>query len=385
MFLITVTVTNIENSKQALENRVFQMSGIAQKHNCSLTRLDYMQEQGLMSCLPLGNNLVPIQRGLTTSGAAIFIPFITRELFQSGEALYYGRNAISGNMIMADRKLLKNPNGLILGVPGSGKSFSAKREIFVVALIAPNDDILICDPESEYSPSVHELDGQVVKLSASGNAKQYVNPMDINMNYADDENPIALKSDFLLSFCELVAGGKDGLQPIEKSIIDRAVRNVYAEVLTLSNNNDGIIPPDKMPILEDLYDELLKQPEQEAKQLASALDLYVHGSLNIFNHRTNVDINNRIVCFDIKELGKQLKTLGMLVVQDQIWNRVTQNRAAKKTTRYYVDEFHLLLKGELGAWSVEIWKRFRKWGGKHKHTEYCIMYVFIAVLVETNK
>jgi len=362
MFLVTVTTMNIADSKQTLDNRVFQMSGIAQKHNCALHRLDYMQEQGLMSCVPIGQNHVPIQRGLTTSGAAIFIPFITRELFQGGEALYYGRNAISGNMIMADRKLLKNPNGLILGIPGSGKSFSAKREIVNVILIT-NDDVIICDPESEYAAIIRELGGQVIRLSSSGSAKQFINPMDINFNYSDDENPIALKSDFILSFCEVIVGGKGGLQPIEKTVIDRAVRNVYTELFAEAAKNGGMIDPMKMPILEDLYTELCSMPEAEAQRIAAALDLYVHGSLNIFNHRTNVDINNRLVCFDIKELGKQLKTLGMLVVQDQIWNRVTKNRAAKRSTRYYVDEFHLLLDGELGAWSVAVWRRFRKWGG----------------------
>ena len=355
MFLLTVLTMNMAGSKQTLDNSVFQMSGIAQKHNCALYRLDYMQEPGLMSSLPLGLNQIPIQRGLTTSGAAIFIPFITREIFQSGEALYYGRNAISGNMIMADRKSLKNPNGLILGVPGSGKSFAAKREITNCFLIT-QDDIIICDPENEYSALVRELHGQVLRLSSSGSGRQYVNPMDINLNYSEEENPVALKSEFILSFCEVVAGGRDGLQPIEKSVIDKAVRNVYQDYLADPD-------PAKMPILEDLYNALKEQPEREAQRVASALDIYVHGSLNIFNHRTNVDISNRLVCFNIKELGKQLKTLGMLVVQDQIWNRVTQNRAAKKATRYYCDEFHLLLKGELGAWSVEIWKRFRKWGG----------------------
>jgi len=355
MFLMTVLMMNVAGSKQSLDNRVFQMSGIAQKHNCALHRLDYMQEPGLMSSLPLGLNQIPIQRGLTTSSAAVFIPFITREIFQGGEALYYGRNAISGNMIMADRKTLKTPNGLILGTPGSGKSFAAKREITNCFLIT-QDDIIICDVESEYHALTRELQGQVIRLSASGGGGQFVNPMDINLNYSEDENPIALKSDFILSFCEVIAGERDGLQPIDKSVIDKAVRNVYREYLA---NPD----PAKMPILEDLFNALKAQPEIEAQRVASAMEIYVHGSLNIFNHRTNVNINNRLVCYDIKELGKQLKTLGMLVVQDQIWNRVTKNRAQKKTTRYYCDEFHLLLKGEIGAWSVEIWKRFRKWGG----------------------
>ena len=252
-----------------------------------------------------------------------------------------------------DRKKLKNPNGLILGTPGSGKSFSAKREITNAFLIT-TDDIIICDPEAEYYPLVERLHGQVVKISPT--SSQYVNPMDINLDYSDDDNPLALKSDFLLSFCEIVAGGKNGLEPVEKTVIDRAVRTVYRGYLADPS-------PENMPLLEDLYDEIRKQPEPEAARVASALELYVHGSLNVFNHRTNVDIENRLVCFDIKELGKQLKQLGMLVIQDQVWNRVTVNRAAGKSTRYYIDEFHLLLRGEIASWSVEIWKRFRKWGG----------------------
>lgn len=276
------------------------------------------------------------------------------ELFQSGgEALYYGLNALSNNLIMVDRKALKNPNGLILGTPGSGKSFSAKREILNVFLVT-DDDILIADPEAEYYPLVQRLDGQVIKISPT--SKQYVNPMDLNLDYSDDESPLSLKVDFLLSFCDIVVGSKDGLQPVEKTVIDRCVRLVYQKYLTDPR-------PENMPILEDLYDALRAQEEKEAQFIATALEIYVTGSLNVFNHRTNVDIDNRIVCYDIKELGKQLKQLGMLVIQDQVWNRVTVNRAAGKTTRYYVDEFHLLLKGELASWSVEIWKRFRKWGG----------------------
>ena len=353
MFLLTLLVLNVADTKQKLDNDVFQAASIAQKYNCMLTRLDYRQEQGLMSSIPLGENLIQIQRGLTTSSTAIFVPFTVQELFQSGEALYYGLNALSNNMILCDRKRLKNPNGLILGTPGSGKSFSAKREISNVFLVT-NDDVLICDPEDEYAPLVIRLGGQVVKISPTSN--QYVNPMDINLNYSDDDNPLALKADFILSLCDIVVGSKDGLQPVEKTVIDRAVRNVYRPYLADPD-------PEKMPILQDLYDELLRQPEPEAKRVAAALELYVTGSLNVFNHRTNVELTNRLVCFNIKELGKQLKQLGMLVIQDQVWNRVTVNRAAGKTTRYYCDEFHLLLKGELASWSVEIWKRFRKWGG----------------------
>ena len=355
MFLLTFLVLNTADNPRQLGNNIFQAGSIAQKYNCQLTRLDFQQEEGLMSCLPLGLNQIEIQRGLTTSSTAIFVPFTTQELFQNGkEALYYGINALSNNLIMVDRKLLKNPNGLILGTPGSGKSFSAKREIANCFLLT-NDDVIICDPEAEYAPLVERLHGQVIKISPT--STNYINPMDLNLDYSDDESPLSLKSDFILSLCELIVGGKEGLQPVQKTIIDRCVRLVYRTYL-----NDP--RPENMPVLEDLYNLLRSQEEKEAQYIATALEIYVTGSLNVFNHQSNVDINNRIVCYDIKELGKQLKKIGMLVVQDQVWNRVTINRAAHKSTRYYIDEMHLLLKEEqTAAYTVEIWKRFRKWGG----------------------
>ena len=355
MFLLTFIVINTAGSRQQLDNNVFQAASIAQKYNCQLTRLDFRQEEGLMSSLPLGLNQIEIQRGLTTSSVAIFIPFTTQELFQDGkEALYCGLNALSNNLIMVDRKRLKNPNGLILGTPGSGKSFAAKREIANVFLVT-DDDIIICDPEAEYGPLVERLHGQVIKISPT--SPHYINPMDLNLNYSDDENPLSLKSDFILSLCELIVGGKDGLMPVEKTIIDRCVRMVYRDYLS-----DPV--PENMPILEDLYNELRRQEEKEAQYIATALEIYVSGSLNVFNHRTNINIANRIVSFDIKELGKQLKKIGMLIVQDAVWNRVTINREAHKSTRYYIDEMHLLLREEqTAAYTVEIWKRFRKWGG----------------------
>ncbi|HAP5792851.1 TPA: PrgI family protein [Enterococcus faecalis] len=354
LFQLTFLVLNVADTKQKLNNDVFQAAGVAQKHNCPLVRLDYQQEQGLASSLPLGVNQIKIQRSLTTSSVAVFVPFVTQELFQGGAAMYYGINAKSRNMIMLDRKQARCPNTLKLGTPGSGKSMSCKSEIVSVFLTTP-DDIFISDPEAEYYPLVKRLHGQVIRLSPT--SKDFVNPLDINLNYSEDDNPLALKSDFVLSFCELVMGGKNGLEAIEKTVIDRAVRVIYRPYLADPR-------PENMPILSDLHKALLDQHVPEADRVAQALDLYVSGSLNVFNHRTNVDIGNRLVSFDIKELGKQLKKLGMLIVQDQIWGRVTANRSQGKATWYFADEFHLLLKEEqTAAYSAEIWKRFRKWGG----------------------
>jgi type IV secretory pathway VirB4 component len=257
-------------------------------------------------------------------------------------------------VIFADRKHLVNPNGICVGKPGTGKSFSTKREITDVYLTT-DDDICINDPEAEYRPLVEALGGTVIKISPT--SRDHVNPMDLNMNYADDDNPLGMKSDFILSLCELIMGSRDGIQAEERSVIDRCLPLIYQKYF-----EDPI--PENMPVLGDLYECLLMQEEPQAKHIATALEIYVNGSLKVFNHHTNVDMDNRIVCFDTKELGKQLKKIGMLIVQDQVWNRVTRNRDAHKSTRYYMDEFHLLLKEEQTAvYSVEIWKRFRKWGG----------------------
>lgn len=356
MFLVTVLVQNIAPKRQKLFTDLFAASGIAQKYNCALKRLDYQQEQGLMSSLALGHNQIEIQRGLTTSSTAIFVPFTTCELFQQGQALYYGLNALSNNLIMADRKQLKNPNGLFLGTPGSGKSFSAKREIVNVFLLT-DDSIIIADPENEYGPLIQRFGDQGQVIDLSPNSSNYINPLDINLDYSDDENPVTLKSDFVLSLCDLIIGGKDGLSPIEKTIIDRCTRLVYRKYLQDPK-------PENMPILGDLYELLRKQSEPEAQNIATALEIYVNGSLNVFNHRSNIDMDShRVLCFQLKSLGKALKEIGLLIMQDAVWNRVTANREKHKTTWFYIDEFHLLLKGQTGAFSVEIWKRFRKWGG----------------------
>lgn len=353
-FMVSIYLTPLAPSLSELISSSITAQSIAQRHNCDLKVYDYEQEEGLVASLPLGLNRLYPKRGLVTTATAVFVPFTTQELFTDGTPLYYGLNAISSNMIMVDRKQLRNPNGLMLGTPGSGKSFSAKREI-TNAFLSTEDDIMINDPEGEYRPLVETLHGQVINISQT--SKDFVNPLDINMDYSEDESPITLKADFIMSMMELITGGKEGLLPKEKSIIDRCVRIIYQDYL--------IDPkPKNIPILEDLWKALKDQKSNEADNLADALEIYVTGSLNIFNNRTNVNINNRLVCFDIKELGKNLKKLGMLIIQDQVWNRVSQNRDSGKSTWYYMDEFHLLLKEEQTAsYSVEIWKRFRKWGG----------------------
>lgn len=353
MINMTFLITCYGRTKRELESLMQRVSGIIQQANCDLRCLQYLQEQGLMASAPIGCNETGIERTLSTKSTAILVPFCTQELFMPAPAIYYGLNALSNNMIMVDRKKLKNPNGLILGTPGSGKSFAAKREI-TNAFFVTKDDIIIGDPEGEYYPLVHALGGQVVHISPT--SKDYINPMDINMDYSDDDNPLGVKSDFVLSLCELIMGSRDGIEAEEKSVIDRCLPLVYQKYFADPK-------PENMPVLGDLYDCLRKQKEPQAQRIATALEIYVNGSLKVFNHRTNVELNNRIVCFDIKELGKQLKKIGMLIVQDQVWNRVTINRGIK-STRYYIDEFHLLLKEEqTAAYSVEIWKRFRKWGG----------------------
>lgn len=354
MIQMTFLITCYGKTKRDLESLMQRVSGIVQQANCNLRTLQYLQEQGLMASAPIGCNDTGMERSLNTKSAAILIPFCTQELFMTSPASYYGLNALSNNMIMADRKKLRTPNGVILGTPGSGKSFSAKREILSCFLMT-RDDVLICDPEGEYFALVDALHGQTVKLAAD--SKDYLNPMDIQLLHKGDKEALKLKSDFLITLCDLIAGGKDGLENDEKGIIDECIRHIYDKYFENP-------VPENMPLLEDLYDALLKHKNPKAERIANSLVLYVHGSQNYFNHRTNVDSTNRIVCFDIRDLGNQLKELGMLVVQDAVWNRVSRNRERKIATRYYCDEFHLLLKEKQTAiYSVEIWKRFRKWGG----------------------
>ena len=363
----TILISSFGKNKKELESVSQRVSGIIQQANCRFIDLQYKQELAMNAAAPIGVNNTEEGRHFITKNLAVLVPFNTQELFQQGQSLYYGLNALSNNMIMADRKKLRTPNGLILGTPGSGKSFSAKREILGSFLVT-RDDILVCDPEGEYYSLVKVLGGEVVKLATD--SRDYLNPMDIQISHKNDREALKLKSDFIITLCDAIAGNKEGLANDEKGIIDRCIEGIYDKYFEDPR-------PENMPILEDLYNALVKyEPDralteelaidakQKAVRIANSLVLYVHGSQNYFNHRTNVDSQNRIVCFDIRDLGNQLKELGMLIVQDAVWNRVSRNRERRVATRYYCDEFHLLLRDKQTAqYSVEIWKRFRKWGG----------------------
>ena len=354
MFLLTFTVVNLAPTRQRLENDIFTVGGIAQKYNCTLKRLDWQQEQGFVSSLALGGNEVEIQRGMTTSSTAVFIPFMTRELRMAGPSLYYGMNALSHNVIMADRKKLKSANGLYLGSTGSGKSFAAKRELLNVFLTIPQDRIIIVDPMGEYAPLVRRLGGQVIEIAPD--SPNHINPMDIQMGGNDEDSPLSMKADFLLSLCELVVGGKEGLQPIEKTVIDRCVRLVYRDLAL--GVGDG-----RMPLLQDLYEELLKQPEPEARRVATALELYCTGSLNLFNHPTNVKTDCRVVCIVLKGMGDNLRKIAMHVTNEFVNSSVNTNYQSGISTWCYFDEFHVLLRDQLTAsYFVSIWQMLRKRG-----------------------
>lgn len=357
LFHISISVRSYAKNKNELKLQSEMLKRICQKNNCLMFPYDYRQEQTLVSTLPLCYNEIPVSREMHTSGVAIFVPFTTKELFQDGQATYYGVNTLSGNMIRANRSRLKNPNGLILGTPGSGKSFSVKREI-LDCFLTTVDDIIICDPEGEYFPLVQALHGQLIRIAS--NSEHHINPMDITIDSYLFENPmevIANKSDFIISLCEIIVGGRYGLSSEERSVIDKCVQRLYKKFI------ENEPTADKMPLLSDLQRELENEGEV-ALRVFNSLEMFVNGSQNLFNHQTNIDMSNRIICFDIKELSNQLKKVGMLIVQDTVWNRVSENRNLKKITRYYIDEFHLLLKEEQTAkYSAEIWKRFRKWGG----------------------
>lgn len=353
MFYLNTTIIHTADTLETLNEDSKEIISMGQKYLVQIGKLDYQQELAMGDVLPIGNKRLPIDRTLTTESAAVLIPFTSQELMQPG-GVYYGINQSSRNLILFDRKTLDNASGFYVGTPGSGKSFSAKREL-VDILLRTNDDVIYIDPERECTTLARGLGGEIIHISAA--SKHHINPMDINLNYADDDDPISLKSEFIMSICDIAIGGKDGLNPNQKAIIDKCLRKVYSEFLT--NPNEA-----NMPTLMDFWKVLDEEKSETAKDIAEALTLYVTGSLSSFSHKTNIDVNNRFIVFDTKDLGKQLKTLGLLIVLDQVWNRITQNRALGKRTWIYIDEIYLLFNNDYSAnFLYELYKRARKWGG----------------------
>ncbi len=351
MLFAVVTLVHLADSKRQLESDTETLQSIARKHLCQLSTLNFQQADGLITALPLGLRRIDALRTLTTEAMAVLMPFKAQEI-QHNKGIYYGQNVISKNLILANRKELLNGNGFILGVSGSGKSFTAKRELVNLAL-STNDDIICLDPEAEYRPLVEGLGGEVIRIAAT--SPNHINALDMTEGYGDGENPVVLKSEFLLSLCEQTLGSGQ-LSAREKSIIDRCTANVYREYLR--NGYHG-----KTPTLQDFHAELLRQPEEEARDVALALELFTEGSLNTFAKPTNVDTNSRILCYDIRDLGKQLMPIGMLVVLDSIFNRIIRNRKLGRNTWIYIDEIYLLFQHEYSAnFLFTLWKRVRKYG-----------------------
>ena len=351
MMFAVVTLVHLADSKEELDSDTETLQSIARKHLCQLTTLNWQQDAGLVTALPMGLRRIDALRTLTTEALAVLMPFKAQEIRDRG-GIYYGQNVISKNLIIADRKQLLNGNGFVLGVSGSGKSFTAKREITALAL-STQDDILIIDPESEYRPLVEGLGGEVVEISAT--SSNHINAMDMEQGYGEGENPVVLKSEFLLSLCEQSVGaGK--LSAKEKSIIDRCTAQCYHDYV-----RDGCLG--QAPTLQDFHAELLRQPEAEARDVALALELFTEGSLNTFAKPTNVDMSSRIACYDIRKLGKQLLSMGMLVILDSFLNRITRNRRLGRNTWIYIDEIYLLFQHEYSAnFLFTLWKRVRKYG-----------------------
>lgn len=352
MFVSVLTLVNIADSKEQLDNDTESLMTTARKHLCQVSTLKWQQLDGLNTVMPFGVRKIDVLRTLTTESLAAFMPFRVQEIkHQNG--IYYGQNVISKNMIIANRNQLLNGNSFILGVSGSGKSFMAKNEIVSLMLSDPNADIIIIDPEREYSPLVKALGGEVIQISAT--SKNHLNAMDLNSEYGDGANPVILKSEFILSLCEQLIG-TNNLGPKQKSIIDRCTANVYRNYQ--QRNYEG-----NAPTLQDFREELLRQSEIEAKEIALAIELFTNGSLNTFAKTTNVNTNNRLICYDILDLGKQLQPIGMLVVLDSILNRITKNRANGRRTHTFIDEIYLLFQHEYSAnFLFTLWKRVRKYG-----------------------
>ena len=351
MMFAVITFVHTADSKAQLDQDTEALLTTARKHLCQFGVLKFQQLDGLNSVMPFGIRKIDTFRTLTTESLAVFIPFRVQDIYHEN-GIYYGQNVISKNMIIADRRLLLNGNAFILGVSGGGKSFAAKGEI-INQILASEADVIIIDPEREYSALVKELGGEIINISAT--SKSHINAMDMNKEYGDGANPVILKSEFIMSLCEQLIGGEN-LGAKQKSIIDRCTASVYRAYQ--QSGYTGTVPT-----LWDFREELLRQDEPEAREIALAIELFTNGSLNTFAKPTNVDTDNRLICYDILDLGKQLMPIGMLVVLDSILNRITQNRAKGKNTYIFIDEIYLLFRHEYSAnFLFTLWKRVRKYG-----------------------
>ena len=361
LYMVTFIFTLFAKSEEEMQNFEDQLKLIGNKNLISIRALNFQQEAGFDSSLPIGRNDLLIQRLMTTQSIASIIPFDVKEIHQDG-GMYYGQNAVSHNMILYNRLTDINPNGCILGMPGSGKSFAAKREMINV-LLNTEDEIYIIDPEREYKPLVDAFGGSLVKIAAGSDV--YINPFDMSLENSDDAgDPVKVKSDFIETICEIMVGGKYGLSPIEKSIIGRSVINIYEPYLQRLKKKGLTQDYEHAPTLKEFYNDLCNQPQLEAQNLALSLERYVKGSLDVFSHRTNVKVDNRFVVYDIKDIGAGLKELGLQIALDNIWNRMIENKQKGKRTWFYIDEFYLMMqKPSSSAYISQIWKRARKWNG----------------------
>lgn len=366
MFLINLVIVHFADSLEALNLDTDSIQNTARRSMCEMKKLLGQQEFGFATALPLCHNKLAIERTLTTESVSVFMPFVSQELLQKN-GMYYGLNSVSRNLLLFNRKMSKNMNGFILGTPGSGKSFTAKREMLNV-LLNTNDDVIVIDPEAEYGRMAELLRGDerdpssaVIRIAAG--SKIYINPMDMDEHYADEDDPITLKSDFLISLCETAIGDRYGLTAAQRSIIDRCCRQIYQPYLN-SRDVTGKYDKTMIPTLLDFQHKLEEQPGYEAEMLASSLEIYTKGSLNLFAHHTNVDTDARFVVYDIKDIGNNIKSLAMLVVLDSVWNRIIENKKKGRNTWFYIDEIYLLFKTDTSAnFLRECWKRARKWGG----------------------
>lgn len=360
IFMVTICMTVFAESIEQLEKNIKIVQSTAERFICQVKKLTYQQELGLDTCLPFGKNFLKIERMLNTRAASAFIPFSVKELMQKN-GMYYGLNAVSKSLILYNRLNAKNGNGCILGTPGSGKSFSAKREI-VSVLLNTDDDVFVIDPENEYSELAKLFQGSVIRLAPGSDI--HINPMDMDLDYADKDDPITLKADFIASICEAASGSRYPLSPVQKSVVDRCVSNIYLSYVDELRSRGETFDEEVVPTLRDLYEELGNQPEPEAQNMALTLERFVTGTQDSFAHKTNVNINNRFTVFNIKDIGSGMKNLGLQICLDNIWNRMISNFKKKKRTWLYCDEFHLLVQTDTSArYTQQIWKRARKWNG----------------------